>query len=165
MLQLCSDTYPSSIVAVHGLGSNSKRGWTTNGVCWLSEFLHRDLDREGHRHRIMLFSHDSRWGPRSSEMSFDAFAEDLLDELGETRQTPEERQRRIVFIAHSFGGLIVKKALIKAALKTLQQPGSSYASIYNCTTGVLFLGVPHAGCNPAFLFAARFLSYILAIWI
>ncbi|KAF8244989.1 hypothetical protein K440DRAFT_426046 [Wilcoxina mikolae CBS 423.85] len=78
-----------SIVAVHGLASDSRRGWSAQGVCWLTEFLHHDLDNDGHRHRLMTFQHDSRWGSYSSEMSFDAIAENLLDELREKRRTPE----------------------------------------------------------------------------
>jgi predicted alpha/beta hydrolase family esterase len=33
----------------------------------------------------------------------------LLDRLTGERQTPEEKSRAIIFIAHSLGGIVVKK--------------------------------------------------------
>jgi len=55
---------------------------------------------------------------------------------------PEEQERAIVFIGHSFGGLLIKQALLTASEKD-----SPYRNISVRTVGVVFLGVPHRGSN------------------
>jgi triacylglycerol esterase/lipase EstA (alpha/beta hydrolase family) len=52
----------------------------------------------------------------------------------------KERRRPIIFLCHSYGGLVVKEALIRAA-----ESSDDYPDLMNNTHGVIFLGTPHFG--------------------
>ncbi|KAL8741432.1 MAG: hypothetical protein Q9190_005965 [Brigantiaea leucoxantha] len=53
-------------------------------------------------------------------------------------------RRPIIFIAHSLGGALVKKALLLAH-QNLQDP--RFKLVVDCLSGILFLGTPHAGLS------------------
>jgi len=127
---------------VHGLASDVERAWLhrTTGRSWLREFLPDGLGQ--HRARIMTYRHDSRWQSYTLRKSFDGFAKDLLEALTAARSSPEEQERAIIFIGHSFGGLLIKQALVMAGGK-----GSRYRNISDRAVGIIFLGVPHHGSN------------------
>lgn len=71
------------------------------------------------------------------------FALDLLERIRIARRTFEEQDRGIVFICHSLGGLVVKKALITAH----EQP--QYVLILEKIRGIVFMGTPHRGSKLA----------------
>jgi Putative serine esterase (DUF676) len=52
--------------------------------------------------------------------------------------------RRLVFIAHSLGGLVVKRALCIAR----ERDAADARSIFNCTKALIFLGTPHRTAEP-----------------
>jgi hypothetical protein len=54
-----------------------------------------------------------------------------------------ERNRPIVFICHSLGGLVVKQALVTAKLN------DKYADVVSATSGIAFFATPHRGGNGA----------------
>jgi len=58
------------------------------------------------------------------------------------RCSPEEQDRAMVFIGHSFGGLLIKQALLTAC-----ERGSPYKNVSDRVVGVIFLAVPHRGSN------------------
>ncbi|KAK6527766.1 hypothetical protein TWF694_004746 [Orbilia ellipsospora] len=62
----------------------------------------------------------------------------LLYALVHRRVEEVESQRPIIFVCHSFGGLIVKKALLLA-----KNEGPAFRKIYESVKGILFLGCPH----------------------
>ena len=71
-------------------------------------------------------------------------AELLLAELWANRRPLKATKRPIIFVAHSLGGLIVKRALVHSS----DIRGNKIAhlrSIYVSTYGILFLGTPHQG--------------------
>jgi hypothetical protein len=52
----------------------------------------------------------------------------------------------LLFVAHSLGGIVVKEALRRShGCETYQ---SHLRSIYNFTSGIIFLGTPHGGADP-----------------
>ncbi|MCJ1422110.1 Serine active site containing protein 1 [Xylographa parallela] len=65
----------------------------------------------------------------------------LLNRIASKREEAEERP--IVFVAHSLGGVVVKRALVEAKLD------ESYQSIREATYGIAFFGKPHQGGNFA----------------
>ncbi|KAJ9660144.1 hypothetical protein H2201_007051 [Coniosporium apollinis] len=56
-----------------------------------------------------------------------------------------KQSRPILFIAHSFGGLVLKEALVRASI------GEEYKNIRDATCGVIFLGTPHQGSSVSTL--------------
>lgn len=119
-----------SIVAVHGLNGNAKKTWTDpgSGTCWLEHLLPDALPRA----RIMTFGYDSRLAFSRSRAGLDNFARDLLNRLRMVRVNSEvwlhctlklgwihlltgatqAEHRPLIFVAHSLGGIVVKKACL-----------------------------------------------------
>ncbi|CUS07813.1 unnamed protein product [Tuber aestivum] len=74
--------------------------------------------------------------------------EELLREVEHFRQTAHEKKRPIIFIGHSFGGIIIKKAIVIA----LSRPNyKSYLPIAAATKGIVFLGTPHDGSPSSYV--------------
>lgn len=75
-------------------------------------------------------------------------AKHLVAELVANRRIRKASERPIIFVAHSLGGLVVKRALIY-----LSEICGIYTkhlrSIYVSTFGILFLGNPHKGSDIA----------------
>ena len=67
------------------------------------------------------------------------FAEGMLSELRDVR-LGEAQFRPLFFLAHSLGGIVVKKALIIA-----KQRPSQYGQILENTRHLMFFGTPHQG--------------------
>ncbi|KIX01612.1 uncharacterized protein Z518_09338 [Rhinocladiella mackenziei CBS 650.93] len=88
------------IVAVHGLTST-----TAADSVWLSTSLPCDLPRA----RILSFGYDSSL--RGPDI-VNTYARQLLLDLHQVRAKESNIDRPIVFVAHSLGGIIVKKALV-----------------------------------------------------
>ena len=100
----------SSIVAVHGLGGHWRQTWTGNSSQnWLKDFLPFQLQDAGITARVLSFGYDSDTAFSKAVTDIDDVAAMLLDRLTGERQTPEEKSRAIIFIAHSLGGIVVKK--------------------------------------------------------
>ncbi|EXL39953.1 hypothetical protein FOCG_17455 [Fusarium oxysporum f. sp. radicis-lycopersici 26381] len=130
------------IVAVHGLNGSANKTWTDSatGYCWLEDLLPESIPRC----RVMTFGYDSKLAFSKSQSGVEAFAQDLLNRLRVVRSSSEAsaRNRPLVFIAHSLGGIVVKKALIIA-----HNGSEVYIPILKSTTGIVFLGTPHRGSD------------------
>ncbi|KAM3549502.1 hypothetical protein ARSEF4850_008817 [Beauveria asiatica] len=146
------------IVAVHGLGAHPEYTWTAQTpsrssnseertrVHLLRDFLKHDFPKA----RIIAFAHNSDWLIDAPVTTAQLIGERLLDGLVNHRR--KHRCIPIVFIGHSFGGIIIKEALCK--------PGKDAKEIVDSTSGIVFLGTPHQG-SPMSLFgvlAARIAS-------
>ena len=120
-----------SIVAVHGLGGHAFNTWTHPGTdtCWVRDLLHDRLPGT----RIMVFGYNAKRLHHNAELDFLDVAGQLIAGLTRLRELPEvgtgtigpmlrsskanpiqEQNRLIVFLAHSLGGLIVKKAIFSS---------------------------------------------------
>ncbi|KAH7129973.1 hypothetical protein B0J13DRAFT_627109 [Dactylonectria estremocensis] len=144
------------IVAVHGLNGSARKTWTDSatGQCWLEDLLPHSIPRC----RIMTFGYDSKLAFSKSRSGVETFARDLLNRLRIVRSSneasmeggylriaadaPQARNRPLVFVAHSLGGIVVKKALI-----TAHNGPEAYAPILQATAGIVFLGTPHRGSD------------------
>ncbi|KAL9093906.1 MAG: hypothetical protein Q9165_003829 [Trypethelium subeluteriae] len=129
------------IVFVHGLGGNARRKWSwkrDESLFW-PKWL---VDEENcSAFRIFTFGYNSNWRSLASNLNITDFAKELLLQLlafdeGSVR-------RKIVFVAHSLGGLVVKKAYI------LGKQESHYADIVARIHGMIFLATPHRGAQYA----------------
>lgn len=97
-------------MAVHGLNGTAKKTWTdpTSGNFWLEDFLPDALPKA----RVMTFGYDSGLAFSKSRSGVANFARDLLNRLRVARNSPEARDRPLIFVAHSLGGIVVKKVSI-----------------------------------------------------
>ncbi|KAK0509728.1 hypothetical protein JMJ35_008122 [Cladonia borealis] len=130
------------IVAVHGLNGQARTTWQDpeSKSVWLKDFLPHALPNS----RIMTFGYDSALGFSRDRGGVESFAKDLLNRLRMIRVGLESQERPIIFIAHSLGGIVVKKALVLA-----HEAEVFYGNIVNSTKGVVFLGTPHGGSKLA----------------
>ncbi|MCJ1371023.1 hypothetical protein MMC20_002238 [Loxospora ochrophaea] len=141
------------IVAVHGLNGDAFKTWTTKDTkkFWLGD---ADLLPANLAHaRVLTFGYNSAvtalFGRTSSDRILQ-HAHTLIAELVADRQLEDAMQRPIIFICHSLGGIIVKRALAYSASRTSKHIQHLY-SVFVSTYAVLFLGAPHNGSNKAHL--------------
>ena len=76
---------------------------------WLRDFLPQQLEEEGIPARVMSFGYDSRIAFTKAVTDIDSVADMLLDRLKGERESTEEKSRPLICIAHSLGGIVVKK--------------------------------------------------------
>lgn len=77
-------------------------------------------------------------------MSLASHAENLVACLVANRRIRRANERPLIFVAHSLGGLQVKKALVYS-----EGCSEHLRSIFVSTYGILFLGTPHTGFDAA----------------
>ncbi|KAG0644838.1 Alpha/Beta hydrolase protein [Tuber brumale] len=128
------------IVAVHGLGSNPDSAWVHKGTknFWLRDCLGVDLQKA----RILAFNHESDWEVNTPQETLKGYGNSLLNEL-ERFRGEEEKNRPVIFIGHSFGGTIIKQALVTASEKPKMK------ELKDRFGGVIFLGTPHGGSSAS----------------
>ncbi|MCJ1470073.1 hypothetical protein MMC07_008718 [Pseudocyphellaria aurata] len=151
----------ADIVAVHGLGSNCDRTWLAyrSKANWLADFL----PRTHANFRVIALNHDSRWDAYSPVQSLRDYGQIILDSIATLRRDEEENKRPLIFIGHSFGGILIKKALVIARGSKILTESLSDArerAVYDACCGVLFFGTPHRGSNFAlFGMLSSYFSY------
>lgn len=131
------------VVAVHGLQGDAYKTWEhDNGSLWLRDFLPSDIPNA----RIMTFGYDSTVAFSRSVAKIEDEAFELLNHLSakRTRSAPGTSSKPIVFICHSLGGYVVKKALVLAHDRN---SSLDYRDISASTKAIAFLGVPHEGSD------------------
>ena len=120
------------IVAVHGLMGNPYTTWTRgkdpNGKPWISDFLPSQLPHA----RVFSYGYDSNFVRSSSVAGIPEFAMNLLAWLKLRRSTESERQRPLLFICHSLGGIIVKKVRCPAFLCQIDIHRLTHLLGFNC---------------------------------
>jgi hypothetical protein len=156
-LVLNNSTPDGDIIFVHGLGGSAKTSW-----CWnrdLNYFWPNWLASEKYlsSYRIFTFGYNSNFAGTDTNLNIVDFAKDLLfqmltfsDGLGE--KAVRIGDRPIIFVCHSLGGIVVKKAYV------LGKHDPVFAHIISQLYGILFLGTPHRGSPHA-----NTLSLILSI--
>ncbi|KAL8992519.1 MAG: hypothetical protein Q9169_007042 [Polycauliona sp. 2 TL-2023] len=147
------------IIFVHGLGGTSQKTWSRNRdtqFFWPQRWL--PLEPGFEPTRILSFGYNAHFASSGRENVLDIadFAKDLLFGmkygLNESSEELEVGKRPVIFVAHSMGGLVVKKAHI------LGQNDDQYKEAIKATSAILFLSTPHRGTNLADL-----LNKILAV--
>ncbi|PMD13242.1 hypothetical protein NA56DRAFT_694968 [Hyaloscypha hepaticicola] len=127
------------LLAVHGIKGHPYDTWThPNGEKWLENYLPKDLPNT----RIMTFGYNAQVFT-SSKGHITDFAEQLLQHFTSIRRSTQSLDRPIIFLCHSLGGLVVKKALL------LAQEIHDAAGIRTSTRAVAFMGTPHRGSQLA----------------
>ena len=86
--------------------------------------------------RIWMFNYQSNWLGEGPFNRISTLADQLLEHI---HLKLNIRNRPLIFVAHSFGGILVAEAL------TLITSNGSFAHILHSTTGLVFLGTPFRG--------------------
>ena len=147
LIELTSDGEEKSVdvVAVHGLHGDPFTTWESkDGGTWLEDILPKEVPSA----RIMTFGYDSAVAFSNSVAKLEHHALALLNDLSSKRkEIQRSASRPIVFIGHSLGGIVIKKALILAhdRRSSLQD----FEDILENTKAIAFLAVPHRGSGIA----------------
>ena len=151
----------TSIVAVHGLGGDWEDTWKDDntGKIWLRDFVPKQFPNS----RIISFGYDSAYVLSTSVSDIDDAARSLVDRLNGERQGDSLRRRPIIFVAHSLGGIVVKKASgfaaccirrlttnIFQALIIANERSDHWKDVRDSAAGVIFFAVPHRGADTAY---------------
>ena len=134
------------IVFVHGLTGNAYNTWLhkDTNTHWPSALLKQDISDA----RVLSFGYDADivgfWDPASNSR-LSNHAEKLVGALVWKRERTNTETRRLLFVAHSLGGLVVEYALnhSRSARQIYLRQVESY------TMGIVFLRVPHYGADIA----------------
>ena len=118
-------------VAVHGLRGHPLKSFTDaeTGCCWLRDLLPSSLPHC----RVLSYG----YGDLLSEVPVSLYdiARELLSALAAYGHEQATKRPRI-FICHSIGGLVVKRALIEARLYL----STDISDVYRYTIGLMFFG-------------------------
>ena len=98
--------------------------------------------------RVLTYGYDThirhKLGPPGSMNTVYDIAWDFLIALEAERRV--EPSRRIFFIVHSLGGIVVKEMLRRSS--GLHQCQTHLREIATSTIGIMFFGTPHSGADP-----------------
>ncbi|CAH0015920.1 unnamed protein product, partial [Clonostachys rhizophaga] len=122
-------------------------------------FWPRDLLPSGcPKARVLVFGYDSKVTKYTSgatnQNSVHSHSKDLLFAL--MRERPAGR--RLIFVAHSLGGIVVKEMLAISSA----WPSSEHQDVVRSTSAVVFLGTPHRGSPDLASFGEWARSFISA---
>ncbi|KAK1506349.1 hypothetical protein CTAM01_03684 [Colletotrichum tamarilloi] len=101
--------------------------WTSGGKMWLKDFLPSKMPQA----RIMMYGYDAIPAFRKSREGIQEWV--------------AEPDRPLIFVCHSLGGIVVKRAMTEA------RQNERYKAIYDATYGMAFFGTPHNGSKLASL--------------
>ncbi|KAI1325546.1 hypothetical protein F5Y16DRAFT_377576 [Xylariaceae sp. FL0255] len=148
-------THPDAVVdiiLVHGLNGDPQKTWTAkNGVFWPSDLLPASL-RDA-RANVLVYGYNAdvyskKHGSNPSDNFIYMHAQTLVTSLTHYRKDEMTSHNPIIWVCHSLGGILVKRALLYSNdLRSSQH--EDYRSIYVSTYGIIFLGTPHTGSGIA----------------
>jgi pimeloyl-ACP methyl ester carboxylesterase len=141
------------IILVHGLNGHPKKTWRAKGdaddVFWPIDLLPAAL--QGHHANVLVYGYnadvyamDGNKHPTSDFIH--SHAQTLVTTLTQYRKRLGTLKNAIVWVAHSLGGILTKRALLYSNdLSSLEQ--QDYRSIFVSTYAIIFLGTPHSGSD------------------
>src|SRR4051812_33961447 len=96
-----------SLVAIHGLNGDAYKTWTDGERLWLQDYLPSAFPDA----RIFTYGYNSKIAFSGSASNVKHYAITLLHRLhARRRDFSDEGKRPIIFICHSLGGIVLKKA-------------------------------------------------------
>ncbi|QPC65061.1 hypothetical protein HYE67_007292 [Fusarium culmorum] len=148
-------THPEAkadIVFVHGLNAEPDITWTAkDGTFWPLDLLPAAL--EGTHANILIYGYNadvySKGNDRTTSNHFiSQHAEDLVTNLMLHRRSQGTSKNPIIWVCHSLGGILVKRALLYSH-DVRETHLEDLGSIYISTFGLIFLATPHVGSDAA----------------
>ncbi|KAF2029167.1 hypothetical protein EK21DRAFT_68331 [Setomelanomma holmii] len=132
------DAIGVDIVAIHGLNGDAYTTWQhENGTLWLRDLLPSNVPGS----RVFTYGYPSELFWSSSVATLQDYSRNLLSSL---TAILEGKQRSIIFVCHSLGGLVCKQALVLA-----HEDDRLHGDILSATSGIIFFGTPHRGSKGA----------------
>ena len=127
-----------SCIALSGLGAHAFGSWKArdSSFLWLRDKLPGDLPNA----RVLIYGYDTKLVDSHSCQNLDDLAISFRASLENITENPSHR-RSFVFIAHSLGGLVLKKAQVRMAAADIE-----------ATSGIFFFGVPNQGMDTTSLY-------------
>ncbi|KAI9507260.1 hypothetical protein F5148DRAFT_140868 [Russula earlei] len=119
------------IIAIHGLNGHAFSSWAVNHVMWLRDLLPKRVPNA----RVLVYGYNANHVEDVYLFRINEYARLFLQSL---KALAEIKNRRVIFICHSFGGLILKRALID-----IKQSPYEYSALQDVVLGVVFLATPH----------------------
>ncbi|KAJ9610041.1 hypothetical protein H2200_006371 [Cladophialophora chaetospira] len=101
----------ADVVFVHGLGGDSHATWTKDDKLWPRDFLSQRIPHA----RIMTWGYDNdpiHFFKRQGHQSILSHSHDLLADVQLEREREDEKQRPVIFVGHSLGGLVIKQVRV-----------------------------------------------------
>ncbi|EMD85651.1 hypothetical protein COCC4DRAFT_181892 [Bipolaris maydis ATCC 48331] len=126
------------VVAIHGLNGDAYTTWRhENGTLWLRDLLPSALPGS----RVFTYGYPSELFWSNSVATLRDYSGNLLSSLGAVW---EGRQRPIIFVCHSLGGIVCKQALVMA-----HEDDRLHGNILSAVSAIVFFGTPHRGSRGA----------------
>ena len=133
------------IIFVHGLRGGSRQAWSYsphNLHFWPKEWLPEHPDFE--HARIHTYGYPSDWMlRRENPSSIRDFGSGLLEAMINNSELRQDRTTKIILVAHSMGGLVVKNSIITARHNPM------FHELSDRLQGAFFFGTPHRGSDLA----------------
>ncbi|KAJ5902856.1 hypothetical protein N7495_003384 [Penicillium taxi] len=131
------------IIFVHSLGSNPNTTWRARtSINTPDRTEPRQPNKIRKDARIFFYNYDSYWKRDAVYTRLTSVGNSLLEHInGQIHQSKDERSRHLVFVGHSYGGLVIKEALIQAKRR------DDFNHIMEQTKAIFFLGTPHRGSS------------------
>lgn len=138
----------ADVILVHGLGGSSRRTWSWQRKtdffwpAWLQD------DKTLAPLRVFTFGYNASPFGQDAFVNILDFSKDLLNRMkGFCDPNIDAQnaigQKPIIFVAHSMGGLVVKKAFV------IGKTDNHFSDMLSSVLGVMFLSTPHNGSSHA----------------
>lgn len=150
-------THPDAkvdIILLHGLNGHPAKTWTAkNGIYWPTDLLPKTLQEDGVQANIYVYGFNADVAGNNKDKNpssnyIHQHAQNLVNFLTTFRKKRRASRNPIIWVAHSLGGILLKRALehsdsVRAATHL------DARSIYVSTFAIVFLGTPHDGSDLA----------------
>ncbi|CEJ93269.1 hypothetical protein VHEMI08874 [[Torrubiella] hemipterigena] len=140
------ESHQIDIVIVPGLGGHAFGSFKGKGSdhMWPRDALPQELKYNGLGvARIILYGYPSSLLDKDSTQDISTISLTLSQSLAELRGKHGAAPRPIIFIGHSMGGLVIKKALVFLGTSS----NAEAVQLFHACRGVAYFGVPHNGMN------------------
>ncbi|KAG8530313.1 uncharacterized protein KY384_004815 [Bacidia gigantensis] len=131
----------NSVVIIHGLNGHAQRTFThpETFVYWPQDILPEKVPSA----RVLTYGYNSSTKNLVEGQNVLDIALQLMVNLKDFRREKAEQHRDMLWICHSLGGIIAKKAIL------LHQSSDEGKAIRNSIVGIMFMGTPHCGSDLA----------------